>query len=205
MKVCSRCKMEKDFSFFNKGVSRKDGFHPHCKSCKQEENRKYYQKNKEKISENTKIYYDQNKEKILKQQGKNYQKSRNEKILYQREYRIKNKNKRNEYERNRRNYDIYHKLRGNLRSCLRMAIKDNQKSGSAVQDLGCSIDDLKRWIEQQFQSNMSWDNYGEWHIDHVIPLSVVDLTDRRQLLKVCNWFNLQPLWGSENISKGSRV
>lgn len=205
MKICSRCGEDKDFSFFNKDASRKDGFHPYCKSCKQQENQKYYKDNKQKISENTKVYYDINKTELLQQQKGYYQDNKQERLMYQKEYRDNHKEKRNEYEKNRRSRDIYHRLRGNLRSRLRMAIKSGQKSGSAVQDLGCSIEDLKVWLEKQFQPGMIWENYGQWEIDHVIPLSMVDLRDQKQLRKVCNWFNLQPLWSKENISKGNKI
>ena len=56
---------------------------------------------------------------------------------------------------------------------------------------------------------MTWENWGnkkgEWSIDHKYPLSKVDLTDREQLLRVCHYTNLQPLWASENIMKGNKI
>lgn len=53
---------------------------------------------------------------------------------------------------------------------------------------------------------MTWENYGsEWHIDHVIPLSHFDLTDRMEFLEACNWLNLRSLWTKENLSRGNRI
>ncbi len=110
---------------------------------------------------------------------------------------------------NRRKTDIRFRLSSNLRSRLKIALKCNYKRGSAVRDLGCSIDFFKQYMESLFTVGMSWDNYGQglgrWSIDHIIPLSRVDLTDREQLLKVCHYTNLQPLWDMENKSKFNKL
>lgn len=56
----------------------------------------------------------------------------------------------------------------------------------------------------QFQEGMSWDNYGEWHIDHIRPLANYNLEDSTIIKELCHYTNLQPLWGCENISKGNK-
>lgn len=97
----------------------------------------------------------------------------------------------------------------NLRSRLSQAIRNNYKSGSAVNDLGCSIEQLRIHIESKFYVNpetgemMSWNNYGRkgWHIDHIRPLCRFDLTDAVQLKEACNYNNLQPLWFKDNLEK----
>jgi hypothetical protein len=110
--------------------------------------------------------------------------------------------------------DIQFKLSRSLRRRLRDAIKrnslykkhQNPKAGSFVGDLGCTVAELKIHIESKFQEGMSWGNWGHrgkvWHIDHIIPLVSVDLTDREQFLKVSHYTNLQPLWAHENQVKG---
>ena len=108
-----------------------------------------------------------------------------------------------EYQRTRKQNDIHFRLSCNLRTRLWQALKNNQKTGSAVRDLGCSLEELKSHLEYQFQEGMSWDNQGEWHVDHKRPLVSFDLTDRRQLLEACHYTNLQPLWAEENLSKGA--
>jgi hypothetical protein len=99
-------------------------------------------------------------------------------------------------------------LQCNLRVRLNAARKGNYKSGSAIRDLDCSIDWFKGWMEMQWEDGMSWNNYGnkkgQWSIDHIIPLSSVDLTDREQLKRVCHWTNLQPMWHLDNIKKGNK-
>lgn len=70
--------------------------------------------------------------------------------------------------------------------------------------LGYSVHDLKNHLEFHFQDGMTWDNHGEWHIDHVIPVSEmvrlgVTCPKRINALK-----NLRPVWAHENLSKGDR-
>ncbi len=102
-------------------------------------------------------------------------------------------------------YNKRNRLAYNLRKRLQKALKGNFKSGSAVEDLGCSISELKLYLENQFEPDMSWDNYGEWHIDHIHPLSGFDLSDPEQIRKACHYMNLQPLWARDNQSKGDKL
>jgi hypothetical protein len=101
--------------------------------------------------------------------------------------------------------DIQHKIASSLRSRLWNVLSGRVKVGSAVRDLGCSIIELKIYLESKFKSGMTWENYGKWHIDHIYPLSKVDLTDREQLLRVCHYTNLQPLWAEENLRKHNKI
>jgi len=109
------------------------------------------------------------------------------------------------YMQNKRDTDINYRLGLRLRIRLWHALKGKTKDRSAVRDLGCSIDELKEYLESKFQLGMSWDNYGEWHIDHVIPLNNFDLTDESQIKEACNFKNLQPLWEHDNLTKGSNL
>jgi hypothetical protein len=89
-----------------------------------------------------------------------------------------------------------------------VAIRNDQKAGSAVGDLGCPIQFLKQYLEDRFEPGMSWHNYGigegKWNIDHIVPLSKVDLTDRNQFLKANHYTNLRPMWALQNIREGNR-
>ena len=117
---------------------------------------------------------------------------------------IKNPTYMRNYMSNRYKTDTNFRLACNLRRRLKHAIEGNYKVGSAVRDLGCSIENLKCHLENQFQPGMSWENQGQWHIDHIVPLSKFDLTNKEQLLKACHYTNLQPLWAKDNIAKGNR-
>jgi hypothetical protein len=113
--------------------------------------------------------------------------------------------KRKDHERKKIKTDIGFRLKKYLRNRLRAALHNNWKKGSSVRDLGCSIEKFKLWLEMKFKDGMTWANQGEWHIDHKIPLSHFDLTDREQLLKACHYTNLQPLWAEENFHKYNKL
>jgi hypothetical protein len=125
---------------------------------------------------------------------------------HQRKYKKTHPNYNREYEYNRYKNDINFKLRKRLRNRLRDALNDGYKSGSAVQDLGCSIPELKNYLESKFQEGMTWENWSfkGWHIDHIIPLDSFNLSDRKEFLKACHYTNLQPLWSSDNIRKKNK-
>lgn len=74
---------------------------------------------------------------------------------------------------------------------------------SAVRDLGMSIPDFKHYLSSKFKDGMTWDNYGEWHLDHIRPLASFDLSDPEQAKAACHYSNMQPLWAKENHSKNS--
>lgn len=112
-----------------------------------------------------------------------------------------------DYCRESRANNLNVRLAHRLRSRLTTALRGRSKRGSAVRDLGCSIEELKGYLEERFEPEMSWDNWGAngWHIDHIKPLSSFDLTDREQFLEATHYSNLQPMWASENMSKNSSV
>lgn len=163
----------------------------------------YYQANKEKLKSQSSSWYKNNKDKRQVWDSKN----RSKKIKQVRSWQIKNKNKladyKKTYQKERYRADIQFRISSILRSRLKQAIKNNFKIGSAIKDLGCSITELKSYLESKFLIGMSWDNYGleGWHIDHIKPLSAFDLSDRKQILEACHYTNLQPLWAKDNLSK----
>lgn len=129
----------------------------------------------------------------------------------QKRYREENKEKIREKDRirrlNRRHNDPNYRLKCYLRSRLWHAINEQKakKTNDTHTLVGCSIEELKQHLEKQFKEGMTWDNYGEWHIDHIIPCSKFDLTKKEEQLKCFNYTNLQPLWAEENIKKGDKI
>lgn len=115
-----------------------------------------------------------------------------------------------DYRRERRERDPEFKLLGNMRTLMYIAVtgraygpdRDLRKTKSTMKYIGCTIRELREYVEAKFTDGMSWDNYGKWHMDHIVPVSAFDQTNEDDLYKCWHYTNFQPLWGPENISKG---
>lgn len=193
MKTCTCCNIHKDNSQFNIDISGRGGLRAQCKECQRE----YYVKNREEKIKKSKEYQSKNYSKLLEYQN-NYRKERDKvkRAQYMREYQIK-----------RRNIDIQYKLTTILRNRVYRAVRGMVKGGSAIADLGCTVEFLKSHLESKWLAGMSWENWTTdgWHIDHIIPLDSFDLTNPEQFKKACHYTNLQPLWAPDNLSKSNKV
>ena len=87
------------------------------------------------------------------------------------------------------------------------ALKDGNASrdGRTEELLGCTIKECCKYIEEKFIDGMSWENMGEWHIDHIQPCSSFDLSKDDEQKKCFHFSNLQPLWKHDNLSKGDKL
>lgn len=119
-----------------------------------------------------------------------------------------NKEHRRQYKRDfyaRSKSDPNFRLKKALRGRFSKIIKGIAKQKSILKYVGCSIEDLRLHLEQQFRDGMNWGNYGTcWHIDHIVPLCRFDHTEESQIYKAWNYMNLQPLFSEENLRKGSK-
>lgn len=90
------------------------------------------------------------------------------------------------------------------RTCER--IKGGRKEiARTVEALGYTTEQFRDHIERQFQDGMTWANHGQWHVDHIRPVSSFDLADPQER-KFCNALeNLRPLWAVDNMRKGAKV
>jgi len=80
------------------------------------------------------------------------------------------------------------------------------KGGRRTEELlGYSIAKLKEHLERQFLAGMSWANYGEWHVDHILPVSGFEFTspDDDDFRACWALTNLRPLWAADNIRKSA--
>ena len=110
------------------------------------------------------------------------------------------------YEKNRKLTDAEFKIVCLLRSRLGTAIhrQNANKNNTTIDLLGCSVSFLKGFLEAKFKEGMTWENHGEWHIDHIKPCASFNLLDEEEQKKCFHYTNLQPLWASENLSKGCK-
>ena len=102
---------------------------------------------------------------------------------------------------------IHERIAASIRNRIRevLTVYNSPRSKRTKELLGCDFKQVKSHLESQFAEGMSWDNYGEWHIDHRLPLARFDLTKGEEQEKAFHYTNLQPLWAKDNMSKGAKV
>ena len=160
--------------------------------------KKWREKNKESVKEYVKSWYEQNKE-HRKEYIKEYHKNNIDKIR---------KTKR-DYERNRKARDPIYKLISNFRTAIYTVLKESNvdKYGHYFDILQYTPEELITHLELQFKDDMSWDNYGIWHVDHMLPITSFDIREMgdEEFMKCWSLDNLQPMWGEENIRKSNKI
>ncbi len=161
--------------------------------------REYAARNKEKIRERAKKYREANKDKIAKAFKEWAEKNRPVTRRYKKHTDGFGKAiDRARQRRERYASDPNYKLRQRIHSDMWKVTRGVLRSGKMFRLLGCSLDELSAHIEAQFVEGMSFDNLGEWEVDHIQPLHTFDLTDPEQLAKACHFSNLRPLWVKDN-------
>jgi hypothetical protein len=140
----------------------------------------YCIKNREEINRKNREYYHKNKDKVREHQR--------------------------EYERNKRKSDINYKLKKNISTsvCNQLKKRCIVKDMRTKDLIGVSVKEIREHLESKFQEGMSWENYGEWHIDHIKPQSSFDFNNKEEIKECWKLSNLQPLWAIDNIKKGNR-
>lgn len=97
----------------------------------------------------------------------------------------------------------------NTRMSARMlrAIRKLKAGRSWVACVGYSVDELMAHLERQFVKGMGWHNMGEWHIDHIVPVSKFNVTEvgDPEFIRAWSLTNLRPLWAKDNLRKGARL
>lgn len=164
------------------------------KDKKSEYDKTNYQKNKEKIKARNKKYADNNPAKT---------KERNRK--YADKFKDKINTSRRNYDKTKRKEDVLFKLRGLLRCRIYHAFKVRKwtKGGHSQELLGATYIEVREHLQSLFQPGMNWKNHGEWEIDHLQPLAFG--RNEKELIRLCHYKNLQPLWKDENRLKKAKI
>lgn len=164
--------------------------------------KRYRERNKVKNAAVKKLYDDSHKE----QRRKYYLAHKKEKASYTKKYISEHREHLNEIERLRRKQPLV-KLSINLRSRLNIGLQKKgwRKISKFSEYAGCTLEELKAHLEKQFLPGMTWNNHSRkgWHIDHIIPLDSAQTVE--EMIKLCRYTNLQPLWAKDNLSKGSKI
>ncbi|MDB4277956.1 hypothetical protein N9895_02840 [Gammaproteobacteria bacterium] len=153
------------------------------------------------------------KERKRKNYDKWYENNKEHRKQYLKEYRENNIEKirktKRDYERNRKARDPLYKLISNFRTAIYQVLKESNvdKNEHYFDVLPYSQEELIQHLENQFTDDLTWDNYGEWHVDHIIPISSFNIQEMgdEEFIKCWSLKNLQPLWGEENIRKSNSI
>lgn len=172
-----------------------------------ESKKQYYINNIDKIKEKNRQYNLNNRDKRLLHYEKNKDKTIKKSLEWRKNNIIKKREWEKEYLRKKYKDDVLYKLSKNVRTRIREFIKLNKmsKNNTTFNFVGCTVEELKLHIENQFVIGMEWNNHGVhgWHIDHIIPLSSAKTEE--DLYKLCHYTNLQPLWAKDNMTKGNKI
>lgn len=226
-RICSKCKIQKDISEFYKY---KSDYQRYCKSCqisylstpKSKQKKKewrdnnpdydklyakkhekriktnkhmHYEEHKEEINKKAKIYRDNNPEKMKTQSSRYYREHRSERLIYG-----------YNYLKNRRTEDDFFKFSDNLKTLIRMAIKQKgySKKSRSFQIIGESFEFVWQYLIMTAIGNYGfYDESIVYHIDHKIPCSLAETEE--ELIKLQHYTNLQFLTPKDNLSKSDKL
>lgn len=229
MKTCKVCNFEKELENYYINKRNKDNYDNVCKVCTKEKNKKNRDKNREaqirwreknpdymknygkseKVIEYGKKYYKDHKQEYIKRKQEwrilNPEKAKQERINYIENNKEKVNLYHSKWKKEKRINDPLYKLKENTSRRIRYELNTllkGKKSKSTVEYLGCTIDELKIYLQEKFKDSMTWENYGKiWQIDHIIPCNSWNLIDNFENNCCWNFRNLQPLNSTENKSK----
>ena len=153
------------------------------------------------------------KERKRKNYDKWYEQNKEHRKEYLKQWRTENIDKwkklKRDYERNRKARDPLYKLISNFRTAIYTVLKESNvdKYGHYFDVLQYTPEELINHLEKQFKDDMTWDNYGIWHVDHKFPITSFDIQEMgdEEFMRCWSLDNLQPMWGEENIRKSNKI
>jgi len=209
LKTCSECNTEKDTTLFGKNGS---GFRSKCKECTNTYNKA-----------NNRLYdvptsgtfrcsrcadeksFDNFSVNIHCARGRRYSCKMCDTIIKKEihDANLEESRRKTREQSRKRRENIENRIRLNLGTRLWQVVQ--KKHGNTMELTGCTKEHLLQHLKSKFTEGMSWENYGQWHIDHIRPCASFNLEDPEEQKKCFHWTNLQPLWAEDNIRKGAKV
>lgn len=207
MKKCSMCHVSKPATreFFHGDKGKRDGLGSRCKACSNQARAKWNEKNQDRHVEYHKKYREENRDAIQKRNQAYYQENRDRLIEHAKMYARENRESRAEAARNRYRASPKEKIRFSVSSRIRRSLSGG--SNGVFRNLPYSKEELCEHLERQFLPGMTWDNYGEWHIDHIRPIASFDYSSTKDdgFLDCWDLSNLRPMWAKDNLSKSDKI
>lgn len=175
-------------------------------STRSESDKAYYQKNREARLQWQREYYQKNREK-RQQYIKEYDAANLERLIeYRKDYRKINATELNHKKREyiKKKYSVYplSRFKKRIRTLIYTKLKNQgyTKRSKTFEILGCEYNKFLEHISSKFSDGMSWENYGEWHLDHIVPVAIAKTEE--EVIQLNHYTNFQPLWAIDNLRKG---
>lgn len=199
---CTKCYESKLIYDFCKDKRKPYGYRRTCKTCYNKRAIEISRKKGVKPRRRVVAYDDLTQKQKRQIYNKRYREKNKEKI---KEWRKNNRTKIREQQRKYNSKDPLFKVKRSVRRAIHKHIKKRgyTKKAKSFKILGCPFDVFKQYIERQFTKGMTWDNYGDWHLDHIIPMA--SATTEEEVLKLNHYTNFQPLWAEDNLKKSDKI
>jgi hypothetical protein len=195
-RCCSKCGQDKPETteFFVSRAALASGLTSHCRDCHRDMARGWYARNSKRSSEIAASRRQSDPEAVAQVKRRFWEKNRDRLLKYHADW-----------QRNRRSTPKG-KIDDRMGARLRRALGTKKSSRSWPSLVGYSLEVLADHLERQFLPGMTWDNIGEWHVDHILPLASFhyETTADPEFKAAWSLANLRPLWGRENYAKGAR-
>lgn len=192
IRFCKPCNKYKTATDFFK--HKRTGYTGRCKVCAGNAQRRY-RATKPKVGRRGPLpkYTEEDKKRIRKEYRAKYKKTEEGKAAARR------------YVNKKRKTNPTYRLKKQMCTRIWEMLRQN-KAKRTMEYVGCALDELKSHLEAQFTEGMTWDNYGEWHVDHIKPLAAFsNLLDEQQQKIAFHYTNLQPLWAKDNLRKSAKL
>jgi len=172
--------------------------------------KEYYWQHKEEKLMKAKLWREKNKGRYKKQRHEYYEANKHKMVGNYKRWRDANIEKAREYDRKKRarmRKDPQYRLSQNIGRYIHRLLREGKQGKKWEEILGYTPKELIDCLESQFVDGMCWENYGKWHVDHIIPVSFFVFDSPCDVeFKMC-WRleNLQPLWAKDNLRKSAKV